>query len=204
MRALAVLPLVALAFAGCLAPEEAPVEAASTSAAPAVDLPAPETLEWSGHVLSSELDGPSHFRPTEDAIWSIQQEGVLVNFAPVPQALEVALEWTGGGELMIMLHSHKEHGTNVYVEHITEMDDVNPKCLRVPTEDLTEGEWQVMIHSNKARDVDFTLKVATVGSTPTLVTDDRHGHWPQDGTFEVDKHEIEPCQLLALDAAESS
>jgi hypothetical protein len=126
-------------------------------------------------------------------LWPVFQEGILFSVDALPQAMEVTLEWTGGGDFMIMLHSHKGHGTNEYVEHITEMDDVNPKCLRVPAADLVEGVWQVMVHSSGAQDADFTLTTALYGGEGHIVEDDRHGHWLQDGGFEVDEHEIEAC-----------
>lgn len=195
MRFLAVTTLaLALTIAGCVAPTASDVDAAAADSA--ADAPALVVTEWSGHVLHSAVDGPSHFRPTEDVLWPVQQEGFLFDVTAIPQIMEVALEWSGDGEFMIMLHSHKADGTNAYVEHITEMDATNPKCLRVPTEDLAEGEWQVMIHNRNAVDVPFTIRVGLVGGAGAVVEDDRHGHWPQDGAFSVDEHPIEECALL--------
>lgn len=186
---------IVLLFAGCVnAPADAPVEAASTEATTWSDLPEPQLFEWSGHVIASELEGPTHSRPTEDAMWPLFQEGILFHVDEIPQAMEVALEWSGEGEFMIMLHSHKADGTNTYVEHITELDAENPKCLRVPTEDLADGHWQVMVHSEGAKQTEFTLGVRLFGGAGAIVEDDRHGHWPQDGSFEVDEHEILPCE----------
>lgn len=196
MRLPALALLLVLLAAGCVNAPSSLVDDASTedaAATAASTLPDPTRHEWSGFVLSSDIEEPTHFRPTEDAMWPVMQEGILFSVDKVPQVMEVDLSWGGSGEFMIMLHSHKSHGTNVYVEHITEMDDVNPKCLRVPTEDLAEGVWQVMIHSRGAVQVPFTLGVNLVGGEGHIVEDDRHGHWPQDGAFEVDPRPIEPC-----------
>lgn len=194
MRALAIL--AALLLGGCVAAPAA-IDTASTDAAPATlaALPAPEVHEWTGHVVSSLIEGPTHVRPTEDALWPAFQEGILFHVASTPQAMEVSLSWEGPGEFMIMLHSHKADGSNAYVEHITPLDAENPKCLRVPTEDLVEGHWQVMIHSSDAQQTDFTLAIALYGGAGSVVEDDRHGHWLQDGGFEVDEHEILPCMV---------
>lgn len=157
-------------------------------------LPEPQLFPWSGHVIVSELEGPTHQRPTEDVLWEANfHEGILFDVQEVPHALEVSLEWTGGGQFMIMLHSHKATGTNVYVEHITPLDATNPKCLRVPTEDITSGHWQVMVHSRGVRNADFTLQVALFGGAGAIVMDERHGHRREDGQFQVDEHEIWPC-----------
>lgn len=190
MRAL--LAVAALLLAGCVTQPAADVETSATDA-PTATLPEPTRTEWSGFVLASEIETPTHFRPTEDAMWPVMQEGILFSVDAVPQAMEVDLSWEGSGEFMIMLHSHKGHATNVYVEHISEMDDVNPKCIRVPTADLAEGLWQVMIHSTGAKQTTFTLGVTLTGGEGHIVEDDRHGHWPQDGAFEVDDHPVEPC-----------
>ncbi|HUR68658.1 MAG TPA: hypothetical protein VM370_05375 [Candidatus Thermoplasmatota archaeon] len=185
------LALAALVAAGCVTP------AASDDVAPAgaslSGAPVPEVFDWTGHVVASEIEGPTHFRPTEDALWPVFQEGIMFHVEEVPQAMEVSLDWTGDGEFMIMLHSHKADGTNTYVEHITELDATNPKCLRVPTADLTEGHWQVMVHSEGAKNADFNLHVALFGGAGMIDMEERHGHWPQDGDFAVDEHEIEAC-----------
>ena len=195
MRALAVLLPLAFLAAGCVSPP-AEVDAASATDAAATALPPAGEVtvyDWKGHVIASEIEGPTHIRPTEDVMWPVMQEGILFHIEEIPKAMEVSLDWTGPGEFMIMLHSHKAGGTNAYVEHITELDATNPKCLRVPTADLTDGHWQVMVHSDGARNTDFALHVALTGGAGAIVDDDRHGHWPQDGSFEVDEHEIEPC-----------
>jgi len=188
---LAVLTCLALLAAGCVS---APSEVDGASAAPRdAALPAPQLFEWSGHIVESALEGPTHVRPTEDVLWPLFQEGILFSIDEAPQALEVSLSWDGPGELMIMLHSHKEHGTNAYVEHVSPMDDVNPKCIRVPIEDIVAGVWQVMIHSRGARDTTFTLGISLAGGAGHIVEDDRHGHWLQDGSFEVEEHDVLPC-----------
>lgn len=191
---LVILSALALLAAGCVQPgaevdasADAPVETATTT------LPEPVVHEWSGFIVASEIETPTHMRPTEDVLWPVFQEGILFSIDELPQAMEVTLSWDGPGELMIMLHSHKAHGTNAYVEHISELDDVNPKCIRVPTEDLTEGVWQVMVHSNDARQTTFTLGVALTGGAGHVVEDDRHGHWLQDGGFDIEEHEVLPC-----------
>lgn len=188
----AALPLV---LAGCLQGTSDETAAATGDDAPAVpDLAAePETFEWSGHVIDSRIEGPTHVRPTEDVLWPVFQEGILFDVQEAPQTMQVALEWTGSGEFMIMLHSHKAHGTNEYVEHITPLDAENPKCLQVPAADLTEGVWQVMVHSRGATNVDFTLRVTMLGGAGAIVQDDRHGHWLQDGSFDIEEKEPEAC-----------
>ena len=141
-----------------------------------------------------------HYRPTEDALWPVAQEGILFSVDSLPQAMEVALDWEGSGEFMIMLHSHKAHGSNVYIEHVTGMDWENPKCIRVPTADLMEGPWQVMVHTKNAMQVDFTLHIGLLGGNGHIIEDDRHGHWHQDGTVEPEPHDIEPCQMIQTPA----
>ena len=189
--------LAAVLFAGCLSPGSAVEEASAGDASAAAEAwPEPQVFDWSGHVVASELEGFTHWRPYEDVLWPVFQEGVLFHVEELPQAMEVSLDWTGGGSFLIMLHSHKADGTNTYVEHITALDEQNPKCIRVPTADLTEGHWQVMVHSQDARNVDFTLHVALAGGKGALDLEERHGHWPQDGFPPIDKHEIEACSML--------
>jgi hypothetical protein len=201
MRALAFL--VALLLAGCVGAPDAAIEQASADDAGAMDAawPEPEIFDWTGHVVASEIEGPTHQRPTEDLLWPAFQEGILFHVEDVPEAMEVSLDWTGAGSFMIMLHSHKADGTNAYVEHVTELDDQNPKCLRVPTADLAEGHWQVMVHSDGAQDVDFNLHIGLVGGAGEIDLTDKHGHWPQDGAFEIDEHDIEPCSMWTADAS---
>jgi hypothetical protein len=200
----AFLAVLALLFAGCVAAPDTTGDAVDAASARGADeaWPEPEVFDWSGHVIASELEGPTHFRPTEDALWPAFQEGVMFHVEEIPEAMEVSLDWTGGGSFMIMLHSHKAGGTNAYVEHITKLDDQNPKCLRVPTADLAEGHWQVMVHSEGARNADFTLHVALAGGKGALDLEERHGHWPQDGSFEIDEHEIEACSMMPAEAAD--
>lgn len=202
MRTLLVLVPLALALAGCIAPTpESSTDAAA--AGDSTEMPAgePAVVDWSGVVFDSETEVLSHQQPSEQAIWPIQQEGFLLHVAEVPQAMEVSLDWEGAGEMMIMLHSHKADGTNTYVEHITDMDDANPKCLRVPAADLAEGHWQIMVHSRGMTQVPFNLHVATWGGEAALDDSEYHGHWPQDGAFEVDEHAIEACAAARDGAA---
>ncbi|HVM44286.1 MAG TPA: hypothetical protein VM582_00020, partial [Candidatus Thermoplasmatota archaeon] len=193
---LAVLVALAL-FAGCVSPaieQTGPGTTASTT----VGIDAEPTVhEWRGYVVASQLEGPTHVRPTEDLLWPVFQEGILFSIDEAPQVLEVSLSWEGAGEMMIMLHSHKEHGTNTYVEHVSEMDAENPKCIRVPTEDIVPGVWQVMVHSRNVRQSAFTLSIALTGGAGHIVEDDRHGHWLQDGSFEVEDLEAPVLEPVA-------
>lgn len=202
MRGLLLLAALPLVLAGCVDAPGGDASAAAHDAAATAAVPPgePQTFEWSGHVVDSRVEGPTHMRPTEDVLWPVFQEGILFDVQEAPQVMQVSLEWTGGGEFMIMLHSHKAHGTNEYVEHVTPLDGENPKCLQVPAADLTEGVWQVMVHSRGATNVDFTLKVAMLGGAGAIVEDDRHGHWLQDGGFEVEEREPEPCAPLGAAA----
>ena len=161
------LPLVALAFAGCLAsddPEPEPTAAAAEVVEDAGDL---LSVTWTGHIFDSRIERWGHVRPTEDLTWSLGQSGFLFEVETLPRLMQVVLDWTGDtdAELMIMLHSHKPDGTNTYVEHVTEMSAENPQCLQVPTEDLTTGTWQVMIHSRNAQDVDYRLTIQLLDGT---------------------------------------
>jgi hypothetical protein len=205
VRPLLLLAVLTLATAGCLATPEAveePALATLPGAAAVEDLGEPFVLDWTGHILTGQFRGFAHGRITEDAMWPVQQEGFLLDLHEVPKAMEVSLDWEGEGEFLIMLHSHKAEGTNTYVEHITDMSAEKPKCLRVPTEDLTEGHWQVMVHTGQdTTNVDYTLTVTTWGVETSVVEDERHGHWPQDGGFEVDEHEILPCEGMPEAAA---
>jgi len=103
-----------------------------------------------------------------------------------------------------MLHSHKAHGTNVYIEHVTGMDFENPKCIRVPAADLMEGPWQVMVHTKRAMDVDFTLHIGLLGGEGHIIEGERHGHWHQDGAVQPEPHEIEPCQMIQAPAGNAT
>ena len=199
MRPLVPVAALLVALAGCLAaPQAEPAEEQPPGAvAPAsADLGEPYVLTWTGQVLAGgPLGGFSHMRPYEDVVWPVQQVGFLLDLPEVPQAVEVELAWEGGGQWLIMLHSHKADGTNTYVEHITEFSDQQPQCLRVPTEDLTAGHWQVMVHTDdEPRNAGFTLTVRTWGVEGSVVEDERHGHWLHDGAFDVDEHDILPCQ----------
>lgn len=198
---LLLVPLVLL-VAGCVeTPEPQPTPAAGEKLG-TVEVPQPTVLEWEGAIAVSEFGALMHGRPSEDVLWPVQQEGFILDVAALPEVMEVALEWDApeGSEFMIMLHSHKAEGTNAYKEHITEMDAQNPKCLRVPTADLVEGHWQVMIHQQGADGATFALKVVTVGGS-VAATDERHGHWFQDGAFEVEEREIEPCSIFEVEGA---
>jgi hypothetical protein len=189
--------VVVLVLAGCAAPGgKGAAGDVGNSGTVLGEALAPQVIDWTGHVLASEVDNSTHFRPTEDALWPAYQSGFLFEVDELPQAMEVALDWEGSGRLMIMLHSHKDHGTNVYVEHVSKKDYENPKCVRVPTVDLAHGTWQVMVHSDEAMQTDFTLRVGLVGGAGHVIEGERHGHWYQDGQFDVDKHAIEPCQVL--------
>lgn len=156
----------------------------------------PTVFNWTGRVLDTDSEDYTHVRPTEDALWPVSKSGILFSVDKLPQTMEVSLDWKGSGQFKIMLHSHKAHGTNVYVEHVTKMDRENPKCLRVPAKDLAEGVWQVMVHSNRTMQTDFTLHIGLLGGAGHIIEDERHGHWVQDGDFKVDLHDIEPCRLL--------
>ena len=199
MKVVALALACSALLAGCLAPAaDAPLETAAATDAPAT-MPAFETLDWSGLVVTSNGEFLLHQRPTEDALWPVEQEGILAEIPEGVTDLEVALHWDGPGEFMIMLHSHKGEGG--YVEHITELDAENPKCLRVPAADVTPGVWQVMVHSQGAQMTEFTLSVLTVGGAATMM-DERHGHlWTEVVTGnDIDKHEIEPCAMYVPSA----
>lgn len=199
-----VLLASALVLAGCVTPPAAVSDPAPQTTDAAPEAPVPTVLEWTGHISVSEIGLFMHTRPTEDVFWPIHQEGFLLDVQELPQVMEVALEWASvpdGARHMIMLHSHKAEGTNAYVEHITEFDDTAPKCLRVPTEDLATGHWQIMIHQDGATNSDYTLKVLTVGGKAVVDDSELHGHKREDGAFEVEEHEIEPCTLYAPPAA---
>lgn len=195
MRSLALLVACTAALAGCVAPPASESLDAASAPGEAAAPVAFETLEWSGHVMTSEGEMFTHIRPTEDALWGVEQEGILAEVPEGVTDLEVALHWDGPGEFMIMLHSHK--GDGGYVEHITELDDVNPKCLRVPAEDVTAGHWQVMVHSQGAQMTDYTLYTVTVGGAATFVEDERHGHMFTEIVTgnDIEEHEIEPCSM---------
>lgn len=188
--------ILLVAVAGCTAPAAPKVEA---PAAPVdAGIPAATVTLWRGHIIDSLLDTPSHIQPSEGILFPMQQEGFLFDIKEIPTVLQVALEWKGAGKLMIMLHSHKDHGSNVYDEHITPLDGENPKCLEVPTEDLSLGEWQIMVHSEGARQLDYTLAVRMAGGEGAVVADKMHGHNLQDGAFEVSEKKILPCQTLTV------
>ena len=201
------LSALVLLLAGCSAPSEGTIAsgpAASTETGTLAD--SLQLFDWSGHVVVSvvsEAGRPPHHRPTEDVLWPYWQEGILFSVDAMPQAMEVGLEWTGGGLFQIMLHSHKAHDGSGWVQHVTELNTAKPKCLRVPAEDLTEGVWQVMVHAEQAMDADFTLHVGLQGGTGHIIEDERHGHMVQNDPLidgGVDQHEIESCQLMVKNA----
>jgi len=186
---------LAVLVAGCTAPAQQGLAPAFTMEPSA---PAPERfdLSFDGNILNADLEDLSHMRPVEDALWAVQKVGFMLALDEVPAGMEVAMDWHGDGSSMIMLHSHKAHGTNTYVEHVSAMDPQASKCIRVPVEDLASGDWQVMVHADGGGAATFTLRVATWG-TQGAVMEDRHGHWPQDGQFQVDPHDVLPCEALA-------
>ncbi len=197
MRLIVVLAiLAALAIGGCVQPAAPNVQPAATAASSAA-LAKPVSVEWKGHVVDSRLDGFSHQRPSEDVLFAQQQEGFLFDIKELPQVFQVSLDWTDpNAKMMIMLHSHKEHGTNVYDEHDSKLDAVHPKCIQVPAENFSKGEWQIMVHTQNAQNLDYTLKVTLVGGAGAIVKDKMHGHNPQDGSFQVSEKKVLECQTL--------
>lgn len=192
MRAAALLGFLVVVFPGCL-DEGTPVT--DEPAEPVAVEPAKAyNVAFQGKVPLYALESFGHSRPAEDALWPISQSGFLLVIPKVPAAYEVKLEWSAlrGGEYLIMLHSHKAHGTNVYVEHITNWSSATKACLRVPAKDLADGTWQVMIHTRDVVASQYTLTATTWG-VESKMDPERHGHKPEDGAFQVDKHAIEPC-----------
>jgi hypothetical protein len=178
---------------GCVAPS-AGLDAAGVDAASALpDLAAYDTT-FRGKIPLSALGMLGHSRPEEDLLWPVSQVGFLLNLSATPLAYEVRLTQTSavpGTAWQIMLHSHKAHGTNTYVEHVTEFSTDREACLRVPAADLTAGTWQVMVHSSEeTANAEYELKVTTWG-IQGRIEPDRHGHG--EGAFNVDKHSIEAC-----------
>lgn len=194
MRSLALLIGCIAASPGCIG---AVSEDAAVAALPGDDGATTKTTHtWNGHVLDSTIDILTHIRPSEDVLAPWAQSGFLFEVQEVPKVMQVYLTWKGDGKFLIMLHSHKEHGTNTFVEHKTELDETNPKCLQVPTEDLMQGEWQVMTHTEGAHDVDFALDVVMLGGAGQILDGQFHGHWTQDGRFETEEKEYETCETL--------
>ena len=199
---LAAAACLVLSLAGCTVPDDQATAGAAPGLADAgASLPV-QVTEWNGYVVvgGDPAERPTHFRPTEDVLWPYWQEGILFSVDTLPQAMEVALEWNGFGEFMIMLHSHKGHGEGgAYVAHVTPLNGTSPQCLRVPTADLTEGAWQVMVHSTSAVDAEFSLHIGLQDGEGHIVPDERHGHWYHEEPIpQADPHDIEPCRFLDI------
>src|SRR5438552_12212214 len=129
------LILLALLLAGCVS-NAGPASNVQTASAGGATATKPVTVDWKGHVVDSRLDGFSHQEPSEQILFPEQQEGFLFDIKEIPKVFQVSLDWKDpAAKMMIMLHSHKEHGTNVYDEHDSELDGANPKCIQVPPAD---------------------------------------------------------------------
>src|SRR5688572_32524671 len=105
------LPLALLAACllvpGCIDGPQTPASAAASLQADAVPATT-QVFDWTGHVVASEVETPTHFRPTEDAVWPVFQEGILFSVDEVPQALEVSRDWRGPGQVVVILQGPKE------------------------------------------------------------------------------------------------
>lgn len=187
-----------LLLAGCV--ELAKDLPAGTTAAATGEGSAPAVgrVDWSGHVLASETDVLMHVYPTEGALWSFEQSGIVVEMPEGVAAIEVAVAWSGSGRFGIHLHSYNTSGAWVGHRSSDAQWDENPHCIRVPAEDVAPGHWMVMIHSDGAVRTDYTLSVITQGGEPTVMKDERHGHRLAEEWLEGrdrEEHDAETCAL---------
>jgi hypothetical protein len=188
MRSLAAV-VAALALAGCVN-TAAPLDATAPASAPASPLPEPVSVDWQGHIVTSEGEGLAHRSTFESLVQPLYKEGFLFDITALPQLLRVDLDWSDGAQLMIMLHA--PHGKDGYREYVTDMSAEKPKCLMVGPEELSEGKWQIMAHSRGAQNTDFTLTVTTWGGVGAIVPDAPHGHG-LDEQFHIEQGASLPC-----------
>ncbi|HEV8360649.1 MAG TPA: hypothetical protein VGR28_09360 [Candidatus Thermoplasmatota archaeon] len=188
MRTLLALVIAAVAFAGCVnqATPDADLAAATAPAA----MPAPQTVDWKGHIVTSEGEMLAHGSTFEPLVAPLYKEGFLFDITEVPQLLRVDLDWSGSAQLMIMLHA--PHGKDGYREYITDMSADKPLCLMVGPEELSTGKWQIMTHSDGAMNTEFTLTVTTWGGHGEIVPDAPHGH-ALDEQFNIEQGEGLTC-----------
>lgn len=195
--------LVLGALAGCVTPAlDAADPVARASADAATSAAEVAAFTWDGRILvGAAAEILSHQGPTEGVLWPAQKVGFAAEIPEGVTAIEVALDWTGDTDLIIMLHSHDHSGgPNDIIMHRSERGSPDPHCLRVPTADVAPGKWELMARSSvddAALDVEFTLTLLTQGGSATLL-DERHGHDRladlQNGRSD-DEREVEPCAL---------
>ena len=160
----------ALLSAGCVTlpgQEAATLEAAADPAA----LVEPVVQELTGHATASPLARLAHIDPrTEALVAPVQREGFILDIQEVPQMLQIEIEWDGTarGSMAPMVNVPTSQDGQV-VDYFGELSDSGLACMRLPVEELKADRISIMAHSQMAVNIDFVLRVTTVGGAATLL-----------------------------------
>lgn len=183
MRILAI-PLLAFAtvLAGCLGagvPNAPEALAPAATTMPEGLVPVEHVFEG-GWVAGGAFEATAHFQPSESITEPLWKAGFILDVTEAPQDLQIRLDWTAAPGTSMLLMAHAPHGDHRaeekgWSEYTTEFSDASPLCIRIPSEDLLEGYWYVMIHSRTSANVDFTITATTLGGTAEIL-DGPHGH----------------------------
>ncbi|MDX1611744.1 MAG: hypothetical protein R3185_05195 [Candidatus Thermoplasmatota archaeon] len=192
MRVLLILMLITpMGLAGCIGDDGAlaPNEAAEGALDPG--LPEPVETTWEGYILSSPTGYLVHNSVTEPVFAEYQAEGFAFEIEEVPLDMVAELAWepsNPGAEIQIMVSSPREDGSGT--QYTTPYSSDPHHCLRIPTEDLEPGHWQIMAHSNNAVDIELHFTVTTIGGEGGIV---EHAPHSDTGTATVDERAHLPC-----------
>lgn len=185
MRALLALAVLAAAVSGCISQSQ-PLDAPASDALATLK---PVLATWDGRITASQLGMLAHNRDTEMQARDIQREGFVFEVTDVPQVMEVELAWQGEGNLLSMVSSPSVDGKGV--EYFSDFATESPICIRIPTEGIMTGKWQVMAHSQETRDLDFTFTVKTIGGAGSILQGEPHSSAEATETTEG---KSEPCE----------
>lgn len=190
MRALLLLAVLAVAASGCI---RAPAETLAPPPADATAAPAmtaePVVATWTGRITASQLGMLAHSRDTEPLVADVQREGFVFEVTEPPALFEVGLEWSGEGQMLIMVSTPHVDGKGQ--EYFTEMSSEPQQCLRIPAADIVPGKWQVMAHSSGVVNADFTFSVTTIGGAAAILEGEPHSSAEAAETTEAEEL---PCE----------
>lgn len=175
MRFVLVLAAAAL-MAGCVSVPSAEEDVAPQDAA-TVPAAEPVVQEFEGHMTASALAPLAHQNSDmEMMVADVQREGFLLEVAEVPDVLQIDLEWTAltpMAEMATMVNVPTSTDGTV-LDFFSEWSGSGSVCIRIPVEDIQVGPLSVMAHSRNAADVDYVIRVTTIGGDVTLHADRGH------------------------------
>lgn len=189
---LLLISAAALLLAGCVTPAAETVEpAAAELAAPAIE---PLVQLFEGHITASALGRLAHEDArTEMMFADLQREGFLLEIGEVPQLLQIDLEWTSTSPTASMFSMVNipttTHGEVLDV--LSERSATGAVCMRVPLDEVATGMISVMAHSIDAANVDYVIRVTSVGGAVTLHADRGHMEVEREAG---DEREALPCE----------